>query len=284
MRAPGLAVLTVQFKVGVARTEALVRIYDVLNANQDWLPRDLGTLPPIVKPKGIDDVPVLGVTLWSRDARSGVELERIAYTMEAELKRVPGAREVQTIGGPGRVVQVTLEPGRMRERGVDLMRLRQMISAANFGMPAGTVAQTSGSGTLTVETGEFLRSVDDVGDIIVGVNQSKPVYLREVAKIEAGAAQPKRYVWFSPGLGSSHDTTPQRPQGKHRRLQRPSRPVPFTPPSRSPSPRSPARTPLMWPGLRGPGLRTCATRSSPKAWRSRTRGTMAKQQLRKPTS
>ena len=67
MARPGLAVLTVQFKVGVPRTDALVRLYDVLNANQDWLPRDLGTLTPIVKPKGIDDVPVLAVTLWSRD-------------------------------------------------------------------------------------------------------------------------------------------------------------------------------------------------------------------------
>lgn len=65
---PGLAVLTVQFKVGVPRAEALVRLYDVLNANQDWLPRELGTLTPIVKPKGIDDVPVLAVTLWSKDA------------------------------------------------------------------------------------------------------------------------------------------------------------------------------------------------------------------------
>ena len=60
---PGIAVLTVQFKVGVPRTEALVRIYDVLNANQDWLPAGLGVLEPIVRPKGIDDVPVLAVTL-----------------------------------------------------------------------------------------------------------------------------------------------------------------------------------------------------------------------------
>src|SRR5665647_1492762 len=65
---PGMALLTVQFKVGVARTEALVRLYNVLNSNQDWLPRDLGALPPIVKPKGIDDVPVFALTLWSRDA------------------------------------------------------------------------------------------------------------------------------------------------------------------------------------------------------------------------
>ena len=121
---PGMAVLTVQFKVGVPRTEALVRLYDVLNANQDWLPRDLGTLPPIVKPKGIDDVPVLAVTLWSRDGAPAHELERVAHTMETELKRVPGTREVQTIGGPGRAVHVWLDPTRLRERGIDVLRLQ----------------------------------------------------------------------------------------------------------------------------------------------------------------
>src|SRR5512139_317723 len=86
---PGMALLTVQFKVGVPRTEALVRLYDVLNANQDWLPAHLGVLPPVVKPKGIDDVPVFAVTLWSRDGTPGVELQSVAHTLEAELKRVP---------------------------------------------------------------------------------------------------------------------------------------------------------------------------------------------------
>ncbi len=200
---PGLAVMTVQFKVGVPRTEALVRLYDVLNANQDWLPRDLGTLTPIVKPKGIDDVPVLGVTLWAHDGSAAAELERVAHTMEAELKRVPGTREVQTIGGPGRVVQVTLEPGRLRERGVDLLRLKSTLAAANLAMPAGSVADAAGGQMLSVETGEFLRGADDIGDLVVGVNQGKPVYLREVANIEPGAAQPQRYVWFTPGAAAS---------------------------------------------------------------------------------
>lgn len=150
---PGVAVLTVQFQVGVPRTEALVRLYDVLNANQDWLPRELGTLPPIVKPKGIDDVPVLAVTLWSRGETSAHELESVAHTLEAELKRVPGAREVQTIGGPGRVVEIALDPQRLRERGVDLERLRQTLGGANLGMPAGRVAENSGSRMLAVETG-----------------------------------------------------------------------------------------------------------------------------------
>jgi len=196
---PGLAVLTVQFQVGVPRTEALVRLYDVLNANQDWLPRELGTLAPIVKPKGIDDVPVFAVTLWGRDAAAAVELERVAHSMEAELERVAGVREVATIGGPGRTVQVALDPSRLRERGVDLLRLKATLAAANQGMPAGAVADAGGSGMLSVEAGEFLRNAEDVGQVVVGVHQGRPVYLREVARIEAGAAQPARYVWYTPG-------------------------------------------------------------------------------------
>jgi multidrug efflux pump subunit AcrB len=208
---PGMAVMTVQFKVGVPRTEALVRLYDVLNANQDWLPRDLGTLSPIVKPKGIDDVPVLAVTLWGRQAQAAAELERVAHTMEAELKRVPGAREVQTIGGPGRVVQVTLDPERLRERGVDVLRLKQTLAAANQRMPAGTVADASGGRMLAVETGEFLRNAEDVGDVVVGVNAGKPVYLREVADVETGVAQAQRYVWFTPGAFAATASPPSAP-------------------------------------------------------------------------
>ena len=200
---PGVAVLTVQFKVGVPRTEALVRLYDVLNANQDWLPRDLGTLTPIVKPKGIDDVPVLGVTLWSPEAASALELERVARTLEMELKQVKGAREVQTIGGPGRVVQVQLDPTRLRERGIDLLSLKATVAAANFGMPSGAVVQADSGQMLSVETGEFLTSAEDVAGLVVGVHNGKPVYLREVAKVEAGAAQPQRYVWFTPGAADA---------------------------------------------------------------------------------
>ncbi len=196
---PGMAVLTVQFKVGVPRTEALVRLYDVLDANQDWLPRNLGTLPPIVKPKGIDDVPVLAVTLWSKDESSAAELEHVAHTMEAELKAVPGTREVTTIGGPGRTVQVALHPSRLRERGVDVLRLQQTLAAASQGMPSGSVMDSAGNGTLAVQTGEFLRSAAEVGDLVVGVNQGKPVYLREVAEVTAGAGQPQHYVWYTPG-------------------------------------------------------------------------------------
>ena len=136
---PGLAMVTVQFQVGVPRTEALVRLYDVLNANQDWLPAGLGALPPIVRPRGIDDVPVVALTLWSADARAALELERVAVTMQAELKQLPGTREVKLIGGPGRSVQVALDPARLRARGVDLAQLEAALRGASQAMPAGAV-------------------------------------------------------------------------------------------------------------------------------------------------
>ena len=203
---PGVAVITVQFKVGVPRTEALVRLYDVLNANQDWLPRDLGALPPIVKPKGIDDVPVVAVTLWSPAGTPAVDLETVAHAVESEFKAVAGVREVQTIGGPGRALQVVLDPARLRARGVDLLTLKKTVAAANLGMPDGTVLATNageGVRTLRVQAGEFLRNAEDLGDLVVGVNAGRPVFLRDVARIEEGAQQAQRYVWHTLGVSGA---------------------------------------------------------------------------------
>src|SRR5690554_3873620 len=197
---PGLAMVTVQFEVGVPRTEALVRLHDALQANRDWLPRELGASEPIVRPKGIDDVPVVALTLWGRDAVPAVELERIAHSLEAELARIDGVREVKTIGGPGRVVSVALDPARMREREIDLSGLRRVIAAANLAMPVGSVADVErDGGMLSVQTGAFLASADDVASLVVGVHRGRPVYLHEVADVSQGPAQPGRYVWFTPG-------------------------------------------------------------------------------------
>jgi multidrug efflux pump subunit AcrB len=207
---PGVAVLTVQFKVGVPHSDALVRLFDVLNANQDWLPRDLGTLTPIIKPKGIDDVPVVAVTLWSKDGQAAVDLETVAHAIESEIKSVAGVREVQTLGGPGRSIQVDLDPARMRDRGVDVLALKRSLAAANFGMPAGTVidqqSKAKSAQTLAVDVGEFLRNADDVGDLVVGVSGGKPVFLRDVAKVSMGAQQAQRYVSFTAGAAIA-DTT-----------------------------------------------------------------------------
>ena len=191
---PGLAILTVQFKVGVPRIVALVRLHDTLRTHTDWLPRDLGVLEPIIKPKGIDDVPIVALTLYATDPRQGAfDLERVAHSMEIELKRVPGTREVQTIGGPGRAVLVRLDPVKMAGSGVTVQDLHAALRSANVGLPAGELVQ--GDATVAVETGPFLASAEEVGELVVGVHEGRPVFLREVAEVQDGPPPPERYVW-----------------------------------------------------------------------------------------
>ena len=97
-----------------------------------------------------------------------------------------------------------LWPTRLRERGIDLLSLKATVAAANFGMPSGAVVQPSGGQMLSVETGEFLTSAEDVAGLVVGVHNGKPVYLREVARIEASAQQATRHVWFAEKDSGTH--------------------------------------------------------------------------------
>ena len=192
---PGMAVVTIQYKVGVPRTEALVRLYDTLNSNTDWLPQGLGVQPPIVKPKGIDDVPIVTLALYSKNAQTNVsELERVAHSLEAELKRVDGTREIKTIGGPGRAVMVELDGARMASSGVSVNEMRQALQSANMGMPIGNLL--TGNQTVYVETGAHLQNAQDVGEIIVGVSNGHPVYVSDIATVRDGAPPPSSYVWF----------------------------------------------------------------------------------------
>lgn len=116
---PGMAIITVQFKVGVKNQDAIVRLYDTIHSNRDWISPELGVAEPVVKPKGIDDVPVVALTLWTRDpARSGFELQQVGRAVEVELKRVKGTRDVVTIGGPGHVLRVLMDAGKMNGFGI----------------------------------------------------------------------------------------------------------------------------------------------------------------------
>ena len=191
---PGLAVITVQFKVGVPRVEALVRLYDTVNSNADWLPQGLGVLAPIIKPKGIDDVPIVALTLFSRHPGTGAfDLERVAHSIEAELKRVPGTREVATLGGPGRAVRVEIDPARMAGSGVTVPDLRQALLSANLGLPVGELI--AGNRAVAVESGPFLKDAREVGELIVAVRAGKPVFLRDVAAVIDGPPPAARHVW-----------------------------------------------------------------------------------------
>ncbi len=190
----GLSVITVQFEVGVPRTEALVRLYDVVNANQDWLPMGLGTLPPVVKPKGIDDVPIVAFTLSSaRTENQAIHLEQWAHQIESDLKRVAGTREVRTIGVAGRTIRVQVDPRRMAARGFTLSEVHGVLSSANAGSPVGELL--SGEQSVAVQTGPFIQNRADVENLVVGIRQAEPVYLRDIAQVTDGPEQLAQSVW-----------------------------------------------------------------------------------------
>ena len=195
---PGLAILTVQYQVGQDRIQALVRLYDTLSANRDWVPPELGVGDFIVKPMGIDDVPIVALTLWTADpARGGYELQQVANAAEIELKRVPGTRTVTTIGGAGRAVRVLFDPERLSAYGIAVMDLRRALLAANSAQPAGKLTQ--GNRELSVDAGQHFGSAAEVRGLVVGTRERQPVYLGDVATVVDGPEQPRHYVTFGTG-------------------------------------------------------------------------------------
>jgi multidrug efflux pump subunit AcrB len=200
---PGMAVLTVQFLVGEDREDAIVRLFSKVYANQDWLPQGLGVGQPIIKPKGIDDVPIVTATLWSEDPAIGAfELGQIAHAIESELKRVPGTRDIYTIGNPDRVVQVLLDPQALAGHGIDLSDLRTALQAGNH--IRDNISVTADNRELLVQAGTFLTSPEEIASLVVGVREGKAIYLRDVAEVVHRPDQPERYVWM--GVGPQGDT------------------------------------------------------------------------------
>jgi len=200
---PGMSVLTVQYEVGEDRTAAIVRLYNAMFSKGDWLPQNLGVSQPIIKPKGIDDVPIVTLTLWSQKEEVGAyQLQQVAHAIEAELKRVKGTRDIYTIGGPDQVVHVQLDSARLAGYQISLSDLRTALQLSNATRPSG--ALVSNNEELLVQAGDFLSDVNEVAALVVGVHNGKPVYLSDVADISRGADQPEQYVWFGTGPGAEH--------------------------------------------------------------------------------
>jgi multidrug efflux pump subunit AcrB len=204
---PGMSVVTVQFEVGVKNQDALVKLYDTLESHRDWLSPQLGVLPPVVKPKGIDDVPIVSFTLWTDDPqRAGYDLQQVGRAAEIELKRIAGTRDVTTIGGPGHVIRVLLDTARMNAHGVTAADLKSALQVANASQPAGHLVRDNTE--VLVQTGTYIGSARDVRELVVGVTDGKPVYMGDVASVEDGPDQPARYVWFGTGAGHTGAVAP----------------------------------------------------------------------------
>jgi len=191
-------VLTVQFEVGEKRTDALVRLYNAFYAKADWQPAAANIGPVLIKPKGIDDVPVFAVTLWSKNPQLGrAELQAAANLLEEQLQQVPGSRDIYTIGRQAEQVSVRLDPARLAAYQLSLPQLSQALQQA--GTVRSSQAMLVPQQLVQLESGSFLTSAEAVAQLVVAVRTGTqgellPVYLSDVADIRRGVAEPDTYV------------------------------------------------------------------------------------------
>ena len=194
----GQAMIIVQFYVGEDTERSYVNLYNELMKHRDMFVN--GIYEPMVKTRAIDDVPMLGITLWSENY-DDYQLKRIAGELKNEVEKIKDVSITKTIGGRNRELKVVLDKDKMSENGVDAIGIMQMIQTNNQQSQSGSFVKNDTEYLVT--TGKFLTNVEDVENLVVGVNKNMPVYLKQIANIQDGPETPKSYVSF--GYGQSND-------------------------------------------------------------------------------
>ena len=187
----GRAMIIVQFYVGQDTERSYVKLYDELMKNKNIFPK--GVYEPMVKTRSIDDVPMLGLTLWS-EKYDDYQIRQISEEVTSEIKKIKDVSLSSVIGGRARQLKVILDKDKMAESNVDALGVMQMIQANNGSSQSGSFSSNDQEFLLT--TGQFLASQEDVENLVVGTSQNMPVYLKQIAKVEDGAASPSNYVSF----------------------------------------------------------------------------------------
>jgi len=191
---PGVSMAVVRFYVGEDEEESIVRLQSKLMANYDLIPE--GVSPPLVKPRYIDDVPILALTFWGEDA-DHYDLRRVVAEVEDLVKREDNVSTTAIIGGYRRQVKVLLDPVRMAAFYMDPGSIVNMLRTANQESKIGSFPSVDGE--ILVHTGGFLSNADDVGQVVVGIHGDRPVYLTDVATIVDGPEEPDQYVFLGTG-------------------------------------------------------------------------------------
>ena len=194
----GQAMLIVQFYVGQDVERSYVKLYDELAKHENMFPQ--GVYKPMVKTRSIDDVPMLGITIWS-EKQDDYQLRQIAEEVTSEIEKVKDVAITKEIGGNNRELKVILDKDRMSENGVDALGIMQMIQANNGSSQSGSFVENDEE--FLVTTGQFLSNAEDVENLVVGVNKNMPVYLKQVATITDGPSTPRSYVSF--GYGKANE-------------------------------------------------------------------------------
>ncbi len=205
---PGMSMAIVRFFVGENEEDAIVRLQSKLMSNYDRIPFTVS--PPLVKPRYIDDVPILALTFWS-DSADSYMLRRVAGEIEQVVKREPDVSITELIGGPRRQLEVRLDSARLAAYHLDGATIEQMISGANMEIQAGSYPSVAGQ--VLVQVGGFLKTVEDVRKLVVGVFDGRPVFLEDVAHVIDGPSEPENYVFFGTGpaageIGIQADDSP----------------------------------------------------------------------------
>ena len=188
---PGQSMVVVRFKVDEPLEAALVRLNQKLAANADRIPP--GVIGPLVKPRSIDDVPILAVTLWSARYADD-QLRSLAVQLRDAIAEVNDVSEVTIIGGRQRQVRVDIDPARLSAYGLDPLSVQQAIGRTNVrGAASGPVADGVTTG---LEAGSRLRTADELRNTVVTSARGRPVFVRDVAEVVDGDAEPTSYVIF----------------------------------------------------------------------------------------
>jgi multidrug efflux pump subunit AcrB len=197
----GQGIIIVQFYVGEDVERSLVKLYNELMKNMDKMPPGISL--PLVKTRTIDDVPVLGLTLWS-EKYNDYQLKQLGQALTHEIKKIPDVASVSIIGGRSREVRVTLDKSKMAESHVDFLSTAKQIQGSNAQLQAGNMVRSDTA--FFIEAGNFLTDRDEVENLIIGTNQGQPVYLKQVATVEDGAERPSQYVFYGNGHHSESST------------------------------------------------------------------------------
>ncbi len=196
--APGHSLAIVRFYVGEDEEKSLVRLNQKMFANFDLIPP--GASKPLIKPRSIDDVPILTLTL-SSPHYDHYTLRRVAAQVYDQIKEVKDVSEVKIIGGQRRQVRVILDSARMAAYHIAPVQVMPVLERENQQLQSGSFS--SDNREFLVDTGGFLHTGEEVGRVVVGAYNFRPLFLRDIARIEDGPEEPSQYVLMGRGPASS---------------------------------------------------------------------------------
>ena len=192
----GFAVVTARFEVGESLETSLFKVYNKVFSNIDQVPS--GVTGWVVKPMNINDVPIITLSLYSNSA-DDYQLRRVADELLHRLQSIPDTGRTYVVAGRRRQVRVVADPARLAGHNLDLAALAKAIEVSNVNVPAGRFSRQDRE--YVVEAGPFLKSAAEVANLVMGVNQGKPVYLKDVAEIIDGPEEQVKSssIAFGPG-------------------------------------------------------------------------------------